>query len=73
MSASISSYLIIDSKIETNTIFHFMFDIKLPGGSGLGLAQTDRARARQKKGQQIEIYQNPLIFFGTVEFPTQYR
>ena len=58
--------------IETNTILHFMFDTKLPGGSGLGLAEMDGARARQKKRQRIEIYPNPFLFFGTVGFPTQY-
>ena len=27
---------------------------------------------KRKEGQRIEIYPNPLIFFGTVELPTQY-
>ena len=35
------------------------------------LVQTDGACARQKKWQRLEIYPNPLIFFGTVELPTQ--
>ena len=34
--------------------------------------QTDGACARQKKWQRLEIYPNPLLFFGTVELPSQY-